>query len=158
MDLKDIRQLIRMLDDTLISEIEIKNGEDTLRITRAVGGSVVQPVYQPMPMMSGQPTSVSGSSMVVVEKPEASAVGRDPNTVVITSPMVGTFYRSRDPESPPLIQVGDMVEKRQPLAIIEAMKLMNEIESEYSGRIVAILKENASLVEYGEELFIISPM
>lgn len=156
MDLKEIRQIIRMLDNTQISEVEIKRGEESLRITRAVCTPAPQPVFQPQAFYQVSPPP-SGSGMVVMENPAAVADKRDANTVVITSPMVGTFYRAREPEAPPLVQVGDMVDKQQPLAIIEAMKLMNEIESEYSGRIVAILKENASLVEYGEELFIISP-
>ncbi|MEO5377607.1 MAG: acetyl-CoA carboxylase biotin carboxyl carrier protein [Magnetococcus sp. DMHC-6] len=159
MDLKEIKNLIKFISKTDISELEISQEGQTIRVQRGVIGqtNVVhtsQPMPAYLPMVSQQqhqqqPTLVGQSTASVPEL--------ETTTVAITSPMVGSFYQAASPESPPFVQVGDMVRKGQVVCIIEAMKLMNEIESEVSGRVVRLLKENATPVEFGEELFLIEP-
>ncbi|MBF0359104.1 MAG: acetyl-CoA carboxylase biotin carboxyl carrier protein [Magnetococcales bacterium] len=152
MDLKEIRQLIRFLSGTDVSEIEITEDGKTVRINRATAGDgmalgpaqIVQPTYIQSAPEPQQPQAASPGAVAPVEPVEGAT---------INSPMVGTLYLAPSPESPQFVAVGDMVKKGQVVCIVEAMKLMNEIESEINGRIVSILKENASPVEYGEPLF-----
>lgn len=158
MDLKEIRQLIRFLESTDVTEFELS--EETQKIRIARGPAVVAPpavshgssypsyIPPPPPPVSH---SILGGTATPAEVPP-------PNAVAIKSPMVGIFYRSSKPESPAFVQVGDVVSKGQALCIVEAMKLMNEIEADVAGRVVRILKENASPVEYGEDLFYIEPV
>ena len=160
MDLKEIRQLIKLLADTDIAEIEIREEVQTVRITRQLAskGEVIHP-SQPMlthvstPMPTHQEVAMATPGNRGEEEESSSS-----KTVSISSPMVGTYYHAASPDSMPFVSRGDMVKKGQVVCIIEAMKLMNEIESEHSGRIVSILKENASPVEYGETLFVIEPV
>ncbi len=151
--LAQIRQLIRLVQRTGIGELEVSSGDRTVRI--AAHARV--------------PVNVSSSPVVALpspaaEKPAAPGVGAaaaaEPateNLAVITSPMVGTFYRAPAPDADPYVEVGDKVEVGQTVCIIEAMKLMNEIESEHRGRVVKILVENAQPVEFGQKLFLIEP-
>lgn len=153
MDLKEIRQLIKFLSATDVSEIEISEGEQTVRIIRGTGSgenkaSVQQPAYF-FPPPSSQAPEPS-----VAKQVEVSSSKSTPQT----SPMVGTYYHAASPEASAFVSRGDIVKKGQVLCIIEAMKLMNEIESEHAGRVVSVLKENASPVEYGETLFLIEPV
>ncbi|MBF0160702.1 MAG: acetyl-CoA carboxylase biotin carboxyl carrier protein [Magnetococcales bacterium] len=164
MDLRAIRQLIKMLAGTDVSEIEVREETHTIRITR-------YPVGKNEPLLTPQPT---GTASAYITPPPtwtaaAAPAGAAPlpardgaesaaATVKIQSPMVGTYYQANSPDAPPLVSRGDIVQKGQVVCIIEAMKLMNEIESEYTGRVVSLLKENASPVEYGEVLFILEPV
>lgn len=159
MDLKEIRQLIRLLADTDINEIEIREEAQTVRITRHLGpkGEMVYAsppgvTYASMPMSAHQQGNVK--DIPATQESESTPS----KNAVMPSPMVGTYYHAASPDALPFVSRGDIVKKGQVLCIIEAMKLMNEIESEHSGRIVSILKENASPVEYGETLFIIEPV
>jgi acetyl-CoA carboxylase biotin carboxyl carrier protein len=150
MDLKEIRQLIRFLSGTDVSEIEITEEGKTVRINRtlnATGGAAVSVT----PPLQAPPAFAQAAAVPV---PEAVADG-GVDGPTINSPMVGTFYMAPSPESPLFVAVGDIVQKGQVVCIVEAMKLMNEIESEISGRVVSVLKDNASPVEYGEPLFLI---
>jgi acetyl-CoA carboxylase biotin carboxyl carrier protein len=176
MDLKEIRQLIAMLKGTDVTEIELRRGDQVLRLNRslapdpaalsialrsngfAVSGTA--PFADPAMMQAGAgfPSQQVARGADMMPQPVAAAQPEFPNAVAITSPMVGTFYHATSPEAPPFIKVGDVVKKDQILCIIEAMKLMNEIEAERPGRIVKILKENASPVEFGEELFLLEPV
>jgi acetyl-CoA carboxylase biotin carboxyl carrier protein len=151
MDLKEIRQLIRFLSGTDVSEIEITEEGKTVRINRAPAGPSAGTVYGPAPT---QPTTFIQSAPVE-PTPAATVTTTEVKLdgITINSPMVGTIYLAASPESPHFIAVGDIVKKGQVVCIVEAMKLMNEIESEVSGRVVSILKDNASPVEYGEPLF-----
>lgn len=164
MDLKELRQLIRMLEGTQISEVEIRKDDSTVRITRAIcpPPAVASPVAMGPYMQSFMMPQQQMPQSMVATTPEAWEKSPRPEVVdtlvAITSPMIGTFYRAISPEAEPIIHVGDIVEKGQVLCLIEAMKLMNEIESDMSGRIVRILKENATPVEFGEELFLIEPI
>ncbi|MBF0271260.1 MAG: acetyl-CoA carboxylase biotin carboxyl carrier protein [Magnetococcales bacterium] len=156
-DLREIRQFIRFLSDTDVAEVEIKEDGRTLRITRA---QPAPPVAAPAPFVA-RPAQYAVPAVALPPPasfvPSSSAGETRETTVAITAPMVGTFYKAASPESAPFVKLGDMVKKGQVVCIIEAMKLMNEIESEVSGRVVSIIKENATPVEYGEEMFLVEP-
>jgi acetyl-CoA carboxylase biotin carboxyl carrier protein len=155
MNLKDIKELVEMLKDTDISELEVERAGVKVRIRK--GGDVS---YQPvMPRMEYSHAPMAAPARVDAAAPAAAAVAEPAksNQVKVTSPIVGTFYRAPSPDKAPYVQVGDTVKKGQVLCIVEAMKLMNEIESEASGKVVQILLENGKPVEYGQTLFIIEP-
>jgi acetyl-CoA carboxylase biotin carboxyl carrier protein len=150
--LAELRQLIRLVQRTGIGELEVSSGERTVRIA-------AQPH---LPVNVG--LSPAAGFAPALERPAPAAVGTAPsapqvaeNLAAITSPMVGTFYRAPAPDADPYVELGDMVEVGQTVCIIEAMKLMNEIESEHRGRVVKILVENAQPVEFGQKLFLIEP-
>lgn len=156
MDLKAIKQLIDMLEGTEVSEIEVTRKEQTVHIKRGLGVQApaapqVVSAPPPAPAVPAVVPAAPAAAAPAVETP-AAAPGN-----AITSPMVGTFYRAPSPEASVFVEEGDMVKKGQVVCIIEAMKLMNEIEADISGRITKILLENASPVEYGEALFLIEP-
>lgn len=163
MDLKEIRQLIKMLAGTDIAEIEIRDETRTVRISRQLPGTGESDHFAHPPMVSyahhptvlpPPPAPSSGGA----PQPALAAEPASTTAITIQSPMVGTFYQANAPDAPPLVARGDIIQKGQVVCIIEAMKLMNEIESEHAGRVVSILKENASPVEYGEPLFILEPV
>ncbi len=151
----EIRELIQLVVETGIAELEVQRGEDRVRIRRALAGTheitlpagTVPPSHLPQDAIVQTSTAPSG--------PPAPAAGA--NDVIVKSPIVGTFYEAPKPGDPPFVKVGDSVEPGQVLCIIESMKLMNEIESEIAGTIVAKLMENGRAVEYGEALFAIRP-
>ena len=160
MDVKDLKNLIKIVTETDITEFEMENSDQKIVIRRGNLGGMTQPVER----MPAQPVTVPMAPAVspapvqqVAPQPEAAPEkeAETPGGEKIKSPIVGTFYRSPSPDSPPYVDVGDVVEKGQTLCIIEAMKLMNEIEAEYKCRIVEILKENAQPVEFGDILFIV---
>ena len=153
----EIRELIQLVVETGIAELELQRGEDRVRIRRAIG--VSQEIMIPTGTMAANNTpAASGASMSAPVGPAASgAAAPAVNEVIVKSPIVGTFYESPKPGDPPFVKVGDAVEPGQVLCIIESMKLMNEIESEVAGTIVAKLMENGRAVEYGEALFTIRP-
>lgn len=155
MNLKDIKELIEMLKDTDISELEVERAGVKVRLRK--GGEVS---YQPImpPRMEYAHAPMAASTRAEAAAPAAAAAEpAKTNQVKVTSPIVGTFYRAPAPDKPPYVQVGDTVKKGQVLCIVEAMKLMNEIESETSGKVVQILLENGKPVEYGQTLFVIEP-
>jgi acetyl-CoA carboxylase biotin carboxyl carrier protein len=157
MNLKELKELIEMLKDTDISEVEIERSGVKVRIRK--GGDVT---YHPaMPRMEYPPAAIVAPAVVEtpapVPAPEKPVEAAKASQVKVASPIVGTFYRSSSPEKPPYVEVGDTVKKGQVLCIIEAMKLMNEIESETAGKIAQILVENGHPVEYGQPLFVIEP-
>jgi acetyl-CoA carboxylase biotin carboxyl carrier protein len=148
--LAELRQLIRLVQRTGIGELEVSSGGRTVRISASAGVQVAMPS-----------AAVSMSAPV---NPIAAPAGekgadapRSDKTVAITSPMVGTFYRAPAPDADPYVELGDMVEVGQTVCIVEAMKLMNEIEAEVRGRVVQILVENSHPVEFGQKLFLIEP-
>ena len=150
MDLRKLKKLIDLVEESGIAELEITEGEEKVRITRTQQNS--QPVY-----MGGMPNyapqqAAPAAPVVVATAPAAPAA---PEGQIVKSPMVGTFYRSSSPGSKTFVEVGQNVNAGDTLCIIEAMKLLNEIESDHSGVIKAILIENGQPVEYGEPLFII---
>lgn len=151
MDLRKLKKLIDLVEESGIAEIEVTEGEEKVRITRSVAAPAVQTVYAASaPVAAPASSSVAASaSAPVVEAPAVSHENAQ------KSPMVGTFYRAASPTAAPFVEVGQTVKEGQTLCIIEAMKLMNEIEAEKSGVIKAILVENATPVEFGEPLFVI---
>ncbi len=157
MNLKEIKELIEMLKNTDISEIEIERSGVKVRLRK--GGDMT--FHPSMPRMEYPPAAIIApavSEAPAVSTPqEKQAEQPKSNQIKVTAPIVGTFYRSSSPDKPPYVETGDVVKKGQVLCIIEAMKLMNEIESETSGKIVQILMENGQPVEYGQPLFTIEP-
>ena len=147
MDLRKLKKLIDLVQESGIGELEITEGEERVRISRAgTGTPVVMAAPAPMAMMS------PGAAAAPAAAPEAPPA---PAGHTLKSPMVGTFYRSPSPGAPSFVEVGQVVSKGQTLCIIEAMKLLNEIESDAAGTIKAILVENGQPVEYGQPLFVI---
>ncbi len=154
MDLRKLKKLIDLVQESGIAELEITEGEEKVRITRAVAGQQTfyagAPMMQPG-MMPMYPQQGPAAAATVTEAAEPAA----PEGHVVKSPMVGTFYRTPSPNAKSFVEVGQTVKAGDTLCIIEAMKLMNEIEADESGVIKAILIENGQPVEYGEPLFII---
>jgi acetyl-CoA carboxylase biotin carboxyl carrier protein len=145
MDIRKIKKLIEILEESGIAEIEIKEGEEAIRISRQ-SSAIAPTVYAaaPVPVPAGQ-QAVSGAA-----EPEEKISGH-----VVKSPMVGTFYRSASPGTKPFVAVGQSVKQGDTLCIIEAMKILNQIEADKSGKVTKILVENAEPVEYGQPLFVI---
>ena len=154
MDIKEIRRLIKVVENSGIGELEIEEEGKKIRISKNKSNSNEPVVFSNPQMLSYNPPPTTENIMSeskVQEKEESESV----NFLEVRSPMVGTFYRAPSPESEPYVQVGHKVEVGQTLCIIEAMKLMNEIESEHSGKIAKILVENAQPVEFNQVLFLI---
>ncbi len=154
-ELSELRQLIRLVQRTGIGEVEVSSGGRTVRVSASPGSVAMgMPVMSPDGRASGGPAKVSEPA-TPANTPQAA---QPSNAVTVTSPMVGTFYRAPAPDADPYVEVGDVVDVGQTVCIVEAMKLMNEIESEARGRIVQILVENAQPVEFGQALFLLEPV
>jgi acetyl-CoA carboxylase biotin carboxyl carrier protein len=153
--LSEIRQLIRIVQRTGIGELEVTSGGRTVRIA-AHGSAPATFAATPPPAAHIAPGS--GDAPGAAGSASRAAAPASETLVPITSPMVGTFYRAPAPDADPYIEVGDIVEVGQTVCIVEAMKLMNEIESEARGRVVQILAENAQPVEFGQKLFLLEPV
>ena len=155
MDIKDLKTLIKLVTETDITEFEVENADEKVLIKRGQAPEIVHvaaPAYQapaPLPMAAPAPAPAAAPAAT------APAAAANDKYETITSPIVGTFYRAPSPESDPYAQVGSVVEKGQILCIVEAMKLMNEIEAEFKCKVIEIVKENAQPVEFGEPLFIV---
>ena len=148
MTLDDIKQLIDFVRERELSEFELERADVKLRIK---SGTVVQTLVA-APMAAAAPVAaVAAAPAPVAAAPAAAPAGED--LAIITSPIVGTFYRAAEPGAKPFVDTGDVVRKGQVLCIIEAMKLMNEIDSEYEGEIVSVYVQNGQAVQYGERLF-----
>jgi oxaloacetate decarboxylase (Na+ extruding) subunit alpha len=151
MNLKEIKELIDVLKDSDVTEIELEKAGTRIKIKKGAAGRERVPAPR-----AGELPAVEPPAQVA---PPAEPQGEvQKNLFVVNSPIVGTFYRAPTPDAAVYVEVGDVVKKGQILCIIEAMKLMNEIEAEVSGKIVAALVENAQPVEYGEPLFHIEPI
>ncbi len=153
MDLRKLKKLIDLVEESGIAELEITEGEEKVRISKSASSvqSQVTTTGTPAPQPAAQP-AVSGSTAPAATPAAAEKL---PEGHVVKSPMVGTFYRSSAPGANPFVEVGHTVKEGDTLCIIEAMKLLNEIESDKSGVIKAVLMENGQPVEYGEPLFVI---
>jgi acetyl-CoA carboxylase biotin carboxyl carrier protein len=168
MEYKQIQELIKAINKSNISELSIKDGEFEITIKQMHAESQAVAFFQqPMPQQQMMPQMQQAPAQQAIEQPAqqqsaASAAPSAPaaggNATPIKSPMIGTFYRSSSPDKPAFVSVGDEVKKGQVLCIIEAMKLFNEIESEVSGRIVKVLADDASPVEYDQPLFLVEPI
>lgn len=160
MNQKEIKELIEFLKEQDIAEFELERGDVKVRIKRAVPGyGPVAPVSAPMPAPVQQaPVQPTVPSAAPVAPPKVEAPSAPEEKLhVVKSPIVGTFYESPSPGAPPYVKPGDMVEVGQLLCIVEAMKLMNEIESDVAGEIVKKFINNGQPIEYGQELFVIRP-
>jgi acetyl-CoA carboxylase biotin carboxyl carrier protein len=158
MTLDEIRELIRAVVETGVAELEVQRGENRVRIRRsdvAPSHHVAAPLAPAPPAPAGYtPPPSRAAAAVPAAAPEPAL---DPSLVLVKAPIVGTFYESPSPGTPPFVKPGDAVEPGQVLCIIESMKLMNEIEAEVAGTIVGKLVENGHPVEYGEALFTVRP-
>ena len=154
MDLRKLKKLIDLVQESGIAELEVKEGEESVRITRAVGTQ--QTVYLPQAAMNGAP---QGMALPAPTRPSTVDLDDDEEPEetghIVKSPMVGTFYRSATPGGKSFVDIGQTVVEGETLCIIEAMKLMNEIEADHAGVIQKILGENGQAVEYGQPLFVI---
>lgn len=156
MDLRKLKKLIELVEESSIAELEITEGEEKVRISKS-GAGVQNYAFMP-PVMAPVQQQISGAAAAELEKPAESTAAETssiPEGHLVKSPMVGTFYRSPSPGASAFVEVGHRVKEGDTLCIIEAMKLLNEIEADKSGVIKAILLENGQPVEYGEPLFVI---
>jgi acetyl-CoA carboxylase biotin carboxyl carrier protein len=146
MDLKELKALLRLMDGSDLEELEVEEGGKRIRLRR-------RSVDVPAPVRS----VAAGQGGVKVPAAPAGVVADVPGLVAIESPMVGTFYRAPAPGAEPYVKEGDLIQKGAVVCIVEAMKLMNEIESEVSGRVVKVVAENGKPVEFGQPLFLVDP-
>jgi acetyl-CoA carboxylase biotin carboxyl carrier protein len=163
MDIRKIKKLIELLEESGVAEIEIKEGEESVRIARqSPAGSHSHPVAAPVTHSpsaaahrpaAGSTRPAAHPSPAPDEAPGAPLAGEGEN--VVTAPMVGTFYNAPAPGAKPFVEIGDQIQAGQVLCVIEAMKMMNQIESEIAGRVRAILINNGEPVEFGQPLFIL---
>tara|TARA_B100000029_G_scaffold516778_1_gene634083 strand:+ start:15361 stop:15798 length:438 start_codon:yes stop_codon:yes gene_type:complete len=144
MDIRKIKSLIEMLQESDLREIEVTEGEESVRISRGLPNEDISVT-----------TGTAGSDIQETSKSDNTEKSKVLEGNIITSPIVGTFYRKPAPDRPPYVEVGDNVQEGQVVCIVEAMKMMNEIKSEYSGKVVAIPNEDAAPVEFGQTLIVI---
>lgn len=152
MDLRKLKTLIDLVAESDIAELEVTEGESKVRIVKSSGtpqNQVVMMPQQPMPQTVMAPAPAASAPV------SAPAAAAEPQGHVVKSPMVGTFYRSSSPGAKPFVEVGSQVKEGETLCIIEAMKILNEIEADKSGTVTRILGENGQAVEYGQPLFVI---
>ena len=149
MDLRKLKKLIDLVEESGIAELEVTEGEEKVRIVKQ-SSAPAQQTYMMPPAMQHAPVAAPAAAAAAIAP--ASDV---PEGHVVKAPMVGTFYRSASPGSEPFVEIGSTVKVGQSLCIVEAMKLLNEIESDCAGTVKAILVENGQPVEYGEPLFVI---
>jgi len=158
MELKEIKELIKLVAESGVSEVEVERGdfkvsikkvEEKTTVIQQAAAPVIQAVSTPQPV---QVNVAPAAPAAPISTPASS------NLITVKSPMIGTYYKTPSPDKPAFVNVGDEIKVGQVLCIVEAMKLFNEIESEVSGRIVKILVENASPVEYDQPLFLVEPM
>lgn len=154
MDLRKLKTLIDLVSESNISELEITEAEGKVRIVKAGEAAPVQYVQAAMPV-SAAPAVMAAAPAGQAAAPAAAPAEAAPAGHVVKSPMVGTFYRSSSPGAPAFVEVGSQVKEGDTLCIIEAMKILNEIEADKSGTVKQILGENGQAVEYGQPLFII---
>lgn len=152
MDIRKVKKLIELLEESGISEIEIKEGEESVRISRN-GPSMTMPQMQYAPAMAPPMAAAAAAAPVAAAETETAAA--EVSGHVVTSPMVGTFYEAPSPGSTPFLEVGKSVKEGDTLCIIEAMKMLNQIEADKSGVIKQMVAENGQPVEFGQPLFII---
>jgi acetyl-CoA carboxylase biotin carboxyl carrier protein len=154
MDIRKIKKLIELLEESGIAEIEIKEGEEAVRISRLGAGAAsgmhaaAQVAHLPVP-------AVAAAAPPTLPAAEKAGPKVKPNEHVITAPMVGTFYACPSPGAKPFVEIGDEIKVGQVLCIIEAMKMMNQIEADRAGRITSVMAQNGDPVEFGQPLFVV---
>jgi acetyl-CoA carboxylase biotin carboxyl carrier protein len=158
MDIRKVKKLIELLDETGVAEIEIKEGEESVRISRHPSGGTF--AMMPQHMMYGPPPAPAAAPAAAAVTPAAAAAAVAAAAAAtadqtVTAPMVGTFYSAPAPGAKPFVDIGSEVKQGDVLCIIEAMKMMNQIESDKAGRVVSVLAKNGDPVEFGQPLFVI---
>lgn len=156
MDIKEIQELIKFVAKSGVSEVSIDRKD--FKITIKAAGNAPMIVNATVPVAAAPVQQLSAAPVVAAPAVPAAPVAEASNLITIKSPMIGTFYRSASPDKPSFVNVGDEIGTGKVVCIIEAMKLFNEIESEVSGKIVKILVDNATPVEYDQPLFLVEPM
>ena len=166
MTFDEIKELIQVVKDSGVAELEVQRGDNRVWIKRAAGmtqeivvpaDSAAPVVFAPAAPAASAPGPQAASAPAPAAGDQPIDVTSDPSLVLVKSPIVGTFYEASAPAAPPFVKVGDTIQPGQILCIIESMKLMNEIEAEVSGVVVAKLVDNAGPVEYGQALFAVRP-
>lgn len=153
MDIRKVKKLIELLEESGISEIEIREGEESVRISRSISAHAIAPPVQPVTQVS---VPVAPPTPAPVPAPEAAPPpAADTEGTIIESPMVGTFYASPSPGSPAFVSVGQAIKPGDTICIVEAMKILNQIESEVSGTVKAVLVEDGQPVEFGQPLMVV---
>jgi acetyl-CoA carboxylase biotin carboxyl carrier protein len=157
MDIRKIKKLIELLEESGIAEIEIKEGEEALRISRMPTGAAAAHLVPQLAPATALPAAAPPAAAAAAALPgaESAASKPKPNEHVITAPMVGTFYASPSPGAKAFVEIGDEIKVGQVLCIIEAMKMMNQIEADRTGRIASIMARNGDPVEFGQPLFVV---
>jgi len=150
MDIRKVKKLIELLDESGIAEIEITEGEESVRISRYAANAPVAPVAAPVAVAAPAPAAATAAAA-----PAETAAPTEDDGYLVMAPMVGSFYSASSPGAAPYVQVGDRVNEGDTLCIIEAMKMMNQIEADVSGVIKSIRVQNGDPVEYGQTLFVI---
>jgi len=159
MELKEIKELIRLVAESGVSEVEVERGDFKVSIKKAEEKTtIIQQVATPVTHTIEAAPVASSAPIVSNHMPAVTSAPAASNLITIKSPMIGTYYKTPSPDKPAFVNIGDEIKVGQVLCIVEAMKLFNEIESEVSGKIVKILVENASPVEYDQPLFLVEPI
>ena len=153
MDLRKIKKLMELLEESGIAEIEVKEGEESIKLSRNT--QAVQNIINPLAETNQTITSIDNVKDTAVTDDKKDKSKELPDGDIITSPMVGTFYRAASPESKPFVEKGQKVSKGDTLCILEAMKMMNQVNAETGGTIIDILVNDAEPVEFGQPLFVI---
>ena len=154
MDIRKVKKLIELLDESGIAEIEISEGDDSVRISRYAQNAAPVAAAAPPPMLAAAPIPAAAPAAAPTA-PATPAAEPEEDGHVVTSPMVGTYYSASTPGAADFVQVGDRVSEGDTLCIVEAMKMMNQIESEVAGTVKSIRVQNGEPVEYGQVLFVI---
>lgn len=156
MDLRKIKKLIELLEESNLAELEIHEGEESVRLSRLGTSAPVMPAQAPTSAPAGSPAPQPSAAGSASTSPES---GNDelPDGEIVRSPMVGTFYDAPNPDSEPFVKEGQRVSRGETLCLVEAMKMFNQIESEFEGTVAAILVESGQPVEFDQPLFVIRP-
>lgn len=160
MENKDIQKLLDFIAQSGLDEVQIETSELKLAVKR-YGQPVAAAAYTPVAAPSAAPQAAPAAAVPAPETPSAPqqpAAGAATGLITVRSPMIGTFYRSSSPETPPFVEVGTEVKPGKVLCVVEAMKLFNEIEAEVAGRVVQVLVENATPIEFDQPLFLVEPL
>jgi acetyl-CoA carboxylase biotin carboxyl carrier protein len=155
LDIRKVKKLIELLEESGIAEIEIKEGEEAVRISRMPTGGFMTHMQAPMMQQAPPAPALAAPAAAAPAGAVTAAPARHANEHVVAAPMVGTFYASATPGAKPFVEIGTEVKEGQVLCIIEAMKMMNQIESDKSGKVTAIMATNGDPVEFGQPLFVI---
>ncbi|HEX7324536.1 MAG TPA: acetyl-CoA carboxylase biotin carboxyl carrier protein [Rhodanobacteraceae bacterium] len=154
MDLRKVKKLIELLEESNLSELEIKEGEEAVRLSRFIGGAPAAPAPAAVQAVAAAP-AVAPVAPTAAATPADAEPGLPPGNVV-RAPMVGTFYAAATPGAAPFVKVGQQVKVGDPLGVIEAMKMFNQIEAEIAGTVVAVVADNGQAVEFDQPLFVIA--